>query len=70
MKKYIITKTLPDGKKLYYDNTILPIFHCMRNQAEVFRGKKRAQEAKAYVEKYASGSELDGKIEIEEIKED
>ena len=54
---------------MYYDNTILPIFHCMRNQAEVFRGKKRVQEAKAYAEKYASGSELDGKVEIEEIKE-
>lgn len=69
MKKYMVVKTLPNGKKLYYNNAILPIFHCMRNQAEIFRGKKKAQEAKAYSGKYASGSELEGKIEIEEIEE-
>lgn len=70
MKKYIVVKTLPDGKKLYYNNAILPIFHCNREQAEIFRGKKKASEAKVYSEKYASGSEMDGKVEIEEIKED
>ena len=69
MKIYMVVKTLPNGKKLYYNNAILPIFHCMRNQAEIFRGKKKAQEAKAYSGKYASGSELEGKIEIEEIEE-
>lgn len=69
MKKYIVVKTLSNGKKLYYNNTVLPIFHCIREQAEIFRGFKKAQEAKAYSEKYASGSELDGKVEIEEYEE-
>ena len=69
MKNYIITKTLLNGKKLYYNNAILPIFHCNKEQAEIFRGLKKAQEAKIYSKKYASGSELEGKIEIEEIKE-
>ena len=61
---------MPMAGELYYNNAILPIFHCNREQAEIFRGKKKASEAKVYSEKYASGSEMDGKVEIEEIKED
>lgn len=73
--KYIVVKYVDEeevkksgcAEKLYYNSAVTPIFTCKEHLANKYSNKKYAELDRKYASKYASGSELKGKVVVERI---
>lgn len=67
--KYVDAEEVKNGyaEKLYYNSSVSPIFTCRKELANKYSNKRIAENDRKYAEKYASGSDIKGKVVVEKI---